>query len=131
MLGEMMVIRSTAAHLKGTSAVCTYNSRRRNDCIERMTNLIYIYTKVLKTKSYCLICGDVNIDRHPPNNPDQRHDIKDLIPILDNFLADNRVAVLNSDVTRHKAGKRSTLLDLFMSNVPEKCSNWKNIPNLM
>ena len=64
------------------------------------------------------------------NNPLDRYDLKLLIPKLEDFLEENKVAQMNFKATRHQAGQRSSLLDLWLSNCPSKCSEISNVTNL-
>ena len=74
-----------------------------------------------------VIAGDLNIDRCRKNNPEQRSDLKEIIPLLEDFLAENNIVQINSRTTRHRIGERASTLDIFLTNIPENCSNWKTL----
>ena len=78
-----------------------------------------------------LLGGDLNIDRHLPNNPLSRPELKALTPILEDFFATNNLSQLNWKPTRHQAGCNSSLLDIFASNIPERISEIENFYNTM
>ena len=115
---------------KGTASNCTYNSRSLPHFILRMKDLIKLYEDVANLSLDQVIAGDLNIDRFKENNPEQRKDIKNLIPMLEDFMAEFNVVQMNIKTTRHRIGERSTTLDLFLTNIPAKCSQWKNVENL-
>ena len=50
--------------------------------------------------------------------------------MLEDFLEDKKLAQLNFKATRHQQGQRSSLLDLWFSNCPSKCTDIANITNL-
>ena len=64
------------------------------------------------------------------NNPDERYDLKLIIPVLEEFLDERKVSQINFKATRHRTGHRSSLLDLWLASSPDKCTNVKNIVNL-
>merc|ERR1711954_212147 len=49
---------------------------------------------------------------------------------FEKFLAENSLTQINSKCTRHRLGQRSSLLDIFVTNVTLKCSQWENLANL-
>ena len=107
-----------------------FNGRCRQEGLMRFNELIKLYEQVLAEGHETVIRGDLNINRLRENNPMDCYDIKLLIPRLEDFLEENRVAQLNFKATRHQTGQRSTLLDLWLSNCPEKCTEMKNIVNI-
>merc|ERR1711954_307349 len=80
---------------------------------------------------YILLGGDLNIDRHLPNNPLARPELKALTPILEDFMTTCNMTQLNWLPTRHQAGCNSSLLDIFLSNILERISGIKNFYNTM
>merc|ERR1711954_338926 len=48
---------------------------------------------------------------------------------FEKFLAENSLTQINSKCTRHRIGQRSSLLDIFLTNVTLKCSRWENLAN--
>merc|ERR1711954_5458 len=75
--------------------------------------------------------GDINIDRHLPNNPLVRPELKALTPVLEDFMTTCNLTQLNWLPTQHQAGCNSSLLDIFLSNIPERISGIKNFYNTM
>merc|ERR1711954_78964 len=73
---------------------------------------------------------DFNLDRHIPNNPESRQDLKLLIPVFEECLANNNLQLINSKPTRHRYNQKSTLIDLIIVDNPLKCNNWVNVVNL-
>ena len=115
---------------QGSSASCAFNGKDRTSALERFRELIKIKEKVMKLPGEKLFAGDYNIDRLPQNNPIDRQDLKLLIPELENFIASHNLVQLNWLATRHRTGQRSTLIDLFFSTAPDKCTNCQNVINL-
>ena len=77
-----------------------------------------------------LIAGDINLDRNQSNNPYNRKDIKDTLPMLDDMIADHKLTQLNWDPTRFKFNNRPSSLDLYITNCPNKIANVSLITNL-
>ena len=50
-----------------------------------------LYKDVLRKKCDCMIGGDHNVDWNQANNPDERSDLKDLIPMPDDLLAEEHL----------------------------------------
>merc|ERR1711954_191890 len=75
--------------------------------------------------------GDINIDRHLPNNPLVRPELKALTPVLEDFMATCNLTQTNWEPTRHQAGQNSLLLDLYLTNIPERVKGVKNFHNTM
>ena len=42
-----------------------------------------------------IICGDINIDRNENNDPQERNDLKALVPIWEEFISDRELTQLN------------------------------------
>merc|ERR1711954_184541 len=78
-----------------------------------------------------LVGGDLNIDRHPPNDPCSRAEIKALNPILEDIMVTLNLNQLNHKPTRHQFGQRSSLLDLYLCNIPQRISNIENTINTL
>ena len=70
---------------KGTSPQCNYNSRLDSDCIARFKQMLLLWRRSCKAGARCTIIGDINIDRLPENDPSNRPDLKNLIPLLLEF----------------------------------------------
>merc|ERR1711954_121409 len=49
-----------------------------------------------------LVCGDYNIDRHPPNDPNSRPEIRALSPLLEDIMIATNLHQLNFKPTRHQ-----------------------------
>ena len=69
----------------GTSPSCPYNQRSDNDAILRFNDMVNIWNDVDRLNKPTMIVGDLNLDRWEPNNPENRNDIKNIIPILKDF----------------------------------------------
>ena len=69
-----------------------------------------------------IIGGNINIDRNPANDPLSRPNLKELYPLLDDFIISNNLTQMNCKPTRHRHGQKLSLLDLFITN----CSNKVN-----
>ena len=78
-----------------------------------------------------IVAGDLNIDRHPPNDPCSQPEIKALNPLLEDFLITNNVTPVNHKPTRHQVGCGSSLLNLVLTNISERISNAENIINTL
>ena len=87
-------------------------------------------SSICELKYELVIAGDINIDRHMPNDPMRRPDLRALIPIWEDFTMTNNLAQLNHKPTRHQSGCNSSLLDLFLTNVPERATNIENFNNI-
>ena len=123
-------IVATYRQWTGMSTSCSYNSRSRSDGLARLNDLIDLYKKILNEGNDTVFCGDFNIDRLKENNPSDRYDLKLIIPVFEDFLIDNKISQLNFKATRHCIGQRSSLLDLYLTTSPDKCTNVHNIVNL-
>ena len=73
----------------------------------------------------------MNIDRHLPNDPLSRPDMRALTPILEDYMVDSSMVQVNHKPTRHQQGCRSSLLDLFITYEPERLVEVDNILNTM
>ena len=111
----------------GSAPSCTYNDSSIEDNLKRFQDMIEVLKKVEAKKTELLIGRDLNIDRYKKNNPQNRSDLKLLIPELESFLSDHGLVQINTKCTRHRADKRSTLLDVYFKNSPLKCSNLENL----
>ena len=85
---------------RGKSPQCTFNEYQNDHQVKRFKSLIDIWTEVTRLGP-TLILGDINIDRHPENDPISCNELKDLILMLDDFQESSNVTLVNSDTTRH------------------------------
>ena len=76
-----------------------------------------------------LVGGDYNIDRYPPNDPMSRPEIRALNPLLEDLMLSADLQQINFKPTRHQMGNKSSLLDLFLTNIPQRISNIENVLN--
>ena len=84
----------------------------------------------IASKGFDMVAGgDFNIDRHQPNDPCSRPELRALTPLFEDMLIKCDLHQLNKKPTRHMVGQRSSLLDLFLSNIPQRISNLENILN--
>ena len=65
-----------------------------------------------------MVAGDVNIDLFPENYPLSRRNVPLLTEIYNDHINRNNLSQLNFEPTRHWPGKKSTLIDHFMTNAP-------------
>ena len=63
-------------------------------------------------------------------NPLRRPELRALTPILEEFAMSRNIAQLNHKPTRHQSGCNSSLLDLFLTNIPERATNIENFTNI-
>ena len=112
-----------------TSLSCPYKTRDVEDQIKRFQDMLKVWQEVLTKGNQTVICGDINIDRHAPNSPELRPELKDMIEMIEKFKRDNNLTQMNHKPTRHRCNQRSTLLDLFYVNSPEKCTDIRNGAN--
>ena len=64
----------------GKSPSCPFNGRNRNDGLLRFKELVKLYEGVLAEGHDTVIGGDLNVDRLKKNNPEDRYDLKLIIP---------------------------------------------------
>ena len=62
--------------------------------------MIKLWEKVIDLGLPTTMIGDINIDRHEPNDPESRPDLKNLIPILRAFQMSKNVTLINKAPTR-------------------------------
>ena len=98
--------------------------RRLEIAVERLS-------RVVEDGNVHLVAGDMNIDRHQPNDPLSRPDLRALTPVLEDYLMDSSMVQLNHKPTRHQLGSRSSLLDLILTNVPDRVVDVDNVLNTM
>merc|ERR1711954_142775 len=96
----------------------------------RFEELIKVWTNAEKLNLPTVIIGDLNIDRLMINDPIRRHDLRNLIPKLEDFQHTFNFSLINNKPTRYRAGQTPSLLDLIMSNRPDLISSWENFTNL-
>ena len=105
------------------------NTESIQDQAVRLRKLVKSYQDAIDTGSSIVIGGDLNIDRHLPNDPLERSDLKVLYPILDDFINTNNLTQMNWEPTRHRSGNKSSLVDIFLSNSPNKIDGVEYVPN--
>ena len=101
---------------KGTSPQCHYNTRNDQDCISRFSDMITMWKKSAGLGYPTYICGDINIDRLEENDPMRRNDLRNLIPLLNDFQSSNNFSLVNKKATRQRVNQRPSLLDLILTN---------------
>merc|ERR1711954_519737 len=99
--------------------------------VQRLELAIQSLSRVVSDGNIHLVAGDINIDRHLPNDPLSRPDLRALTPILDDYLIDSSMVQINHKPTCHQLGSRSSLLDLFLTNVPDRVVDVDNVLNTM
>ena len=68
---------------KSVGSTNPYSSDSTYNQVIQMKHLMSLFQKVLDEGSTVLVGGDLNVDRHLPNDPLGRADLKDLYPMLD------------------------------------------------
>ena len=96
----------------------------------RFEELLKLYSGVLAEGHDTVIGGDLNVDRLRQNNLMDRYNLKLIIPKQEDFLEDSKLAQMNFKAMRHQRGQQSSLLDLWITNFPDKCSEIGNLTNL-
>merc|ERR1711954_627910 len=99
--------------------------------VQRLELAVEGLSRVVKDGNVHLVAGDLNIDRHLPNDPLSRPDMRALTPVLEDYLMDASMVQVNWKPTRHQQGCRSSLLDLFLTNIPERVTNVENFVNTL
>ena len=127
---KALYIAATYRQWQGQSQTCRYNKYKNEDQIRRLKDLIQIWEKMLKKNQQILIAGDLNLDRHQPNNPLSRAELKDLIPLFEDFIEVNNVTQLNWLPTRFRANQKPSTLDLYITNIPKKTKDIRNVSNI-
>ena len=124
--GKKLFIVGAYRQWRGKAPTCNYNNYENDHQVLRFKDLLSIFTNVSKLGK-TVVMGDLNLDRHEPNDPMGRDELKDLIPLLEDFMEDQNMTLLNKVPTRHHAHHRSSLLDLYITNCPQKIYNIQNI----
>ena len=99
--------------------------------VQRLELAIQSLSRVVSDGNIHLVAGDINIDRHLPNDPLSRPDLRALTPVLEDYLIDSSMVQINHKPTRHQLGSRSSLLDLFLTNVPDRIVDIDNVLNTL
>ena len=114
---------------KGTAPTCDFNERNDDHSIKRFKEMLKVWEEAIKLGNPTTIVGDINIDRHEPNDPESRADIKNLIPMLKDFQSNHNVVLTNKEPTRYRHGQRPSLLDLILTTRPQNLCEIFNISN--
>ena len=77
------------------------------------------------------VVGDLNLDRHEPNDPEARPDVKTIIPLLKDFQARHIISLQNRKPRCYRVGQRPSLLDLILTSHHQNISNIGNITNFL
>ena len=84
------------------------------------------------SKNSMIICGgDLNLDRNKSNDITKRPDLRVLMPVFNKCLARNDLAQINFLNAWHTLGRRSSLIDLFLTNKPQKITEVRNEVNIL
>ena len=100
------------------------NSSDKDDQVLRFEEIASIIEKVIDDNNPTIVAGDINIDRNIDNDPLKRPDIKALTEVLETTMEECSLVQMNWENTRHWCGKES-LLDLFLTNIPQKINTIK------
>ena len=96
--GQRVFIIGSYLQWRGKSPLCPYNEYDNHHAILRLRDLITLWERVVKLGQTVLM-GDLNIDYHTPNDPSSRVELKDLIPMMDDFIQNDRMCQLNFEPT--------------------------------
>merc|ERR1712081_132374 len=99
--------------------------------VRRLNEMIENWSKISNLGYEIMIAGDLNIDRHWPNDPLSRPELRALNPLLENLMVAENLTQMNFKPTQHQAGVNSILLDLFLTNIPERIRNVENFASLL
>ena len=94
-----------------------------------MSSMCEKITGLCKDFKKGVIGGDLNIYQCRENDPKSRRELRALFPLWEQCKLDNDICQLNFKNTWHRAGKRSSLLDLYFSNVPRLIDGVQNVVN--
>ena len=108
--------------------MCPYNLYQNPHALKRFKDMVQLWRNVCDLGPTILI-WDINIVCHAPNDPVSREELRDLIPVLEEFKDDLNVTLVNKEPTRHHCQQRSSLLDLILTTTPLKLDNISNIRN--
>ena len=78
-----------------------------------------------------LIIGDINIDKSVNKDLHSRQDVKQLVPIYDDFLSNNNLTIVNHEMTRFETNAPPSLLDHIITNEPNRVDHVETNPSLM
>ena len=107
-----------------------YHTNKPEDQVYCFKKFMNIINDIMSNDSRVLIGGDLNLDLNLMNDPYNRQDIRDTLPLLDEIIDDHSFTQLNNNNTRFRAGQRPSLLDLFVSNCPDHIKNVGTFVNL-
>ena len=96
-----------------------------------MRDMSDIMRRIVRDGFSLIIAGDLNIDRHAQNDLLSRPELKALTPILEDLMLTENISQLNFKPTRHQTGCKSSLLDLYLSTIPERIKNVENVMNTL
>ena len=84
--------------------------------VKRLKSLCENIRKVCDTSKKFILGGDLNMDKCTANDPLSRPELRALCPIWDKCILENNLTQINFKNTWHMPGKRSSLLDLYLSS---------------
>ena len=99
--------------------------------ISRLKAFINQAKKAIKMTKHCLIIGDVNIDKSVSRDQFLRPELKDLLPIYDDFLNESNLSILNKDHTRFESFCPSSLIDHIVTNLPSHVDQIMTSPSII
>ena len=91
--------------------------------IERLKLILSQIKKVMNLTSTMLVIGDLNLDISVNKDTLGRDDVKKLMPIYQDFISENSLAIINRDFERYQSNQLHSLLDHLLTNVPIKFDN--------
>ena len=91
--------------------------------VARLKSCTKKITEIANLGHDLVVAGDMNIDWLLPNDLLLRPELRALYPVLDDFLLYSSITQLNTRPTRHQIGHNSSLLNLFLANIPNRITN--------
>ena len=76
-----------------------------------------------KLSKHLLVAGDLNIDMSVDKDTVTGDDLKHLIPIYEEFLNKDGLAIMNTEKTRFQSNQDPSFVDHLVSNVPQNFDN--------
>merc|ERR1711954_344041 len=73
----------------------------------------------------------MNIDLNEKNDAHLRADIRELKPMIKDLMIRNNLALINTEPTWYRPGRRRSLLDIFLMNHPHHVVKCNNVHNML
>ena len=96
------------------------DSRSPKNQINRFSSLLNSWSLILKSKCDTIVSLDSNIDFYPLSKHHENYLDKKLYDMFQEFIADNKLKVHNSQFTRYASNCDPSVIDQIVSNCPQK-----------